>query len=285
MNHESHSPDSPPGGSESGHPGAIDHGHRPNLGGLNDFTSLKNPGEVSEDGLKPFPHSSTFSGDDGSTPHSLVEAYAIEHPHRLDAVVEALRNIRVLIPVVANLDEMETPEFEEQVVGEKSAHAAMVTVAAPDGRAAIPIFSSVAAMAAWRSDARPVPVEAPKAALAAGTEADSLLVLDPGTENTTLIPSLAVAAIATGEEWSNPLLDSEVHSAIADIVTSIPVAVRAEVQPGGSAEIRIVLALKPGLDKVGVLNASQHMSTALGSSKIITSRVDSLELRITTAKD
>ncbi len=264
-----------------------DHGHRPDFAAARepgDITDIENPMTESEEGLKRFPHTSSFAGDDGTTPAALAAAYAMEVPHRLGAVVDALRGARVLIPVVANIDEMEEPEYEGQVVGDKQSHAAMVTVAAADGRAALPVFSSTATMTAWRSDARPVPVEARKAALAAGTEADSLLVLDPGTPEATLIPSQAVAAIATGEEWKNPLLDTEVHEAIAQIVEAIPAATRAEVQPGKDAEIRIVLALKPGLDRVGVLNASNHMSAALGSTPLITERIDSLELRITTAK-
>lgn len=273
------------GGPEgTGDPGAAggspaDHGHLP------DLSALANPSEPSADGLKPFPHSSPFAGDDGTTPEALAAAFATGQPHRLGAIVEALREARLLIPVVANLDEMETPEFEGQVVGEKSAHAAMVTVATPDGRAAIPVFSSVQALAAWRPDARPVPVEARKAALAAGTEADSLLVLDPGSDHSTLVPTHAVAAIATGDAWENPLLDPAVHEAVAAVVEAVPAAVRAELQPGADAELRIVLALRPGLDRVGVISASQQASAALGQSEVVTSRVDSLELRITTAKD
>src|SRR5699024_7082959 len=163
-------------------------------------------------GLKPFPHTSSFAGDDGTTPAALAAAYATGVPHRLGAVVDALREARVLIPVVANIDGLEEPEYEGQVVGDKQSHAGRVTgagAAAADGRAALPVFSSTTTMSAWRSGARPVPVDARKAALAAGTEADSLLVLDPGTPEATLIPSQAVAAIATGEEWKNPLLDAE----------------------------------------------------------------------------
>lgn len=250
-----------------------------------DITDIENPMTPSPQGLKPFPHTSAFADDDGATPPALAAAYERKAPGRLGAIVQALREVRVLIPVVANIEEMETPEVEGQVVGDKRSHAAMVTVAAPDGRAALPVFSSSEALAAWRTDARPVPVEARKAALAAGTEADSLLVLDPGTPHTTLIPSKAVAAIATGEPWRNPLLDPDVHEAVAQIVAAIPVAVRAEVQPGKDAEIRIVLALRPGLDRVAVLNASGQMSSALGTTPIITERIDSLELRITTASD
>lgn len=268
----------------------VDHGHSPfarSTGDreLGDITDIENPMDHSEEGLKPFPHTSEFVDDDGTTPTELQAAYATEAPHRLGAVVTALRETRVLIPVVANIDEMEEPEYEGQIVGDKKSHAAMVTVATPDGRAALPVFSSTQAMAGWREDARPVPVDARRAALAAGTEADSLLVLDPGTPEATLIPSQAVAAIATGAEWNNPILDGEIHTAIAQIVEAIPAAVRAEVLPGQSAEVRIVLALRAGLDRVAVLNASNQMSTALGSTPIITERIDSLELRITTAAD
>src|SRR5690625_2224244 len=261
-----------------------DHGHAPFSRNLGDITDIENPMTTSEEGLKPFPHTSTFSEDDGATPSAFIQAYSTEPPHRIGAVVEAMRSERVLIPVVANVEEMEEPEYEGQIVGDKRSHAAMVTVETPDGRAAIPVFSSVEAMTMWREDARPVPVQARQAALAAGTEADSLLVLDPGTPQATLIPSQAVVAIAKGEEWINPLLDSQVHSAIAGIVESIPAAVRAEVEPGSGAQIRIVLALRPGLDRVGVLNATNHMSAALGSTPILTERIDSLELRITAAE-
>ncbi len=268
----------------------IDHGHAPFSRGtpereLGDITDIENPMTHSQEGLKPFPHTSEFAGDDGSTPEALVAAYAQTDSHRLSAIVAALADSRVLIPVVAKIDKMEEPEYEGQIVGDKESHAAMVTVAAPDGRAALPVFSSTTAMAQWREDSRPVPVNARRAALAAATEADSLLVLDPGTENATLIPASAVAAIAKGEQWRSALFDDEVHQAIARIVESIPAAVRAEVQPGKDAEIRIVLALRPGLDKVAVINASNHMSAALGSTPIITERVDSLELSITTAKE
>src|SRR5699024_4008140 len=84
-----------------------------------DITDIENPMTESEEGLKPFPHTSSFAGDDGTTPAALAAAYATEVPHRLGAVVDALRGARVLIPVVANIDEMEEPEYEGQVVGDK----------------------------------------------------------------------------------------------------------------------------------------------------------------------
>src|SRR5699024_7751309 len=106
----------------------------------------------------------------------------------------------------------------------------------------------------------------------------------PGTPEATLIPYQADAAIATGEGWKKQLLDTEVHEAIEQIEEAFPAATRAEVQPGKGADIRIVLARKRGLDRVAGLHASNHISSALGSTPLITERIDSLELRITTAK-
>ena len=42
---------------------------------------------------------------------------------------------------------------------------ALVTLKAPDGRLAMPVFTSAAALAAWHPEARPVAVYAARAAL------------------------------------------------------------------------------------------------------------------------
>src|SRR5699024_2193570 len=103
------------------------------------------------------PPSSPFAGDDGSPDAHLAPALALEDDgERLRAVVAALAEARVLVPVVAHLDEPARS-------GQKQAGAAMVTVSTPDGRAAIPVFSGMDSLRAWRPDARPVPVPAPRA--------------------------------------------------------------------------------------------------------------------------
>ena len=73
---------------------------------------------------------------------------------------------------------------------------ALVTLKAPDGRTAMPVFTSAAALTAWHPEARPVAVYAARAALSAVAEGAELLVLDPGSEFTFVVRRPAVWALA-----------------------------------------------------------------------------------------
>ena len=61
---------------------------------------------------------------------------------------------------------------------DKRTDMALVTLTAPDGRRALPLFTSVAALAAWDPAARPVPVSAARAAQAAVAEGCHVAVVD-----------------------------------------------------------------------------------------------------------
>src|SRR5690606_61613 len=116
-----------------------------------------------------------FAQDDGSAPAAFVQAIAAFHAGRAGVadVVEAIRDIRLLIPLVASLGE--SGENQHGVTVDKSADLAIVTVAGPDGRTVMPVFSSVATMQAWNPAARPVPADAVRVALAAADEATDLV--------------------------------------------------------------------------------------------------------------
>lgn len=230
------------------------------------------------------PRTSAFAGDDGSVPPALAAALALpDGQQRLEAVVDAVRTVRLLVPVVAELDEMAEPTEPGRPAGEKSAHAAMVTVAAPDGRAVMPVFASVAAMQAWRAGARPVPVEGRRAALAAGSEADGVLVLDPGSASAVQVPRPAVRAIALGEPWlpavRHPAVREEVHRVLT---TRVPGVRGAMVEPGRVTEITVVAYLRrhpsgtPDPETVATLRACRE---ALATSQLIADLVDSVTVR------
>lgn len=232
-------------------------------------------------GGRALPGTSPFAGDDGAAPPLLAAALAVADPQtRLEAVVEALRTERVLVPVVAQLDEM-ADAGEHGVAGEKSAHAAMVTVAAPDGRAVMPVFSSIATLQAWRAEARPVPVEGRRAALAAGSEADGLLVLDPGAATPVQVPRPAVRAIALGEPWVPAARNLEVREAVQATLAQVPGVRGAAVEPGRATEITAVVHLThpptgPDAETVATLRACQ---AALADSQTIYDLVDSIAVR------
>ena len=247
-------------------------------------------GQASDHGAAPLskgkalPPSSGFSGDDGSADPALTAVLAafVEGGAGLTQVVAQLGRSRLLIPILAELVTAGEGEHGQKV--DKEAAAGVVALEAPDGRRALPVFSSVASMAAWRPDARPVPVDAPRAALSAVSEDWSLLVLDPSGPVTVLVPRPAVWALAQGKEWAPAVVDGQVVADVADAIAGAVsgvehvAAVRAET--GRSAEVAVVLAIDSGLDRRGLDAVLAQVNAALAGSDVVSERVDSLELRI-----
>lgn len=174
-------------------------------------------------------------------------------------------------------------EHGEAHDGDRHASASMVTVRTPDGREALPVFSSVAALTAWRRDARPVPHQAVRAAMAAVDEAGGVLVLDAGSPAPVLIPRPAVWALARREAWVPALADPTVVSELVDTVRGVDGVRSAAVAPGARAEVKVSLAVVPGLSREQVQGVAQAVATALGESAVVAERVDSLELALTSA--
>ncbi|MCZ2265168.1 SseB family protein, partial [Isoptericola sp. QY 916] len=53
---------------------------------------------------------------------------------------------------------------------------------------------------------------------------------------------------------------------------------------GRRAEVAVVLALDPGLDRAGLDRVLAQVNARLGASTVISARVDSLELRVGAAR-
>lgn len=119
-----------------------------------------------------------FSDDDGSVAPAVAAALAAyanssaDHPTTL----AALGDVRLLVPVVALLGEV---EYDEQgLAHDKSSDMATVLITGRDGRTALLAFTSVDAMSRWRTDARPVPVTMDLAARSAVQDGAAALVVD-----------------------------------------------------------------------------------------------------------
>ncbi|MBX9246506.1 SseB family protein, partial [Actinotalea ferrariae] len=112
------------------------------------------------------PPTSPYAGDDGSADPRLVAGLSAHEPGtRAGAeLVAALAGARLLVPVLAELEASGTTSAGLHV--DKEASAGVVALRTPDGRTALPVFSGVDAMRAWRADARPLPASAPRAAAA-----------------------------------------------------------------------------------------------------------------------
>lgn len=226
---------------------------------------------------------SGFEGDDGSADPALATALAdlAAGAGELCDVVAALPGARLLVPVVAVLGEAE-PVSGTGLVGDKSADMALVTLTAPDGRRALPAFTSTSALAAWDARARPVPVEARRAALSGVDEGCELVVIDPGTASV-LVPRPAVWALAKGETWVPSPRRADVADALRRAVAGIDTVVDVRSEPGRSAELAVVLAVRPGLDRVALADVTARVGRALAAEQAVADHVDSIELRVVPA--
>ncbi len=247
-----------------------------------------------------------FDDDDGSADRALSAAVAgllgagdsaADQPGpRERAVFAALTTARVFIPIVARLG-----EGAEGVAGlhaDKEAEMALVTLTAPDGRKALPVFSSTAALTHWHADARPVAAYAARAALAAAAEDAELMVLDPGSELTVVLRRPAVWALARQVDWTpsyeDPALASLVATASGEVRDILSVALRpaagvlaraadGTIASGGGPgpELRMDLQLRAGLSPQEVHDVVASFRTTLLGLADFVERVDSLDIKLT----
>jgi hypothetical protein len=227
---------------------------------------------------------SPFPGDDGSAPAPLAEALrahrAGEDPHRR-ALVAALADSRVLVPIMAVATE--TGTTAHGLTGDNGADMAMVSITAPDGTTVLPLFTSVAQLSAWRSDARPVPVVAPQAAQAAVQEGCTALLLDPANPaeegGPVLLPRSVLWALGQGREWIPPHEDPQLAEELERLGTSASAEVRGlSARAGGSAEVDLHLRLRPGLTAEEVSAVVSQVTQALGASQLVAERISSMRL-------
>jgi hypothetical protein len=239
-------------------------------------------------GIQP---TSQFAGDDGTADPELAGLLAGHAAGEvpLHAVVARLARCRVLVPVLAEVEVAETLVVDgHEMHVDKEASAGVVALQSEDGRRALPVFTSVASMRQWRASARPVPVEAARAALSAVGEDWALLVVDPAGPITVTVPRPAVWAIAQGKPWvpaiDGTVVDDEVLAALRVAAEPVQHVVSVGAEPGRRAEIAVVLTLDAGLDRAGLDGVLRQVNARLGASSVVAERVDSLEMRIGAAR-
>ena len=227
-----------------------------------------------------------FAGDDGSAPAALISAIAKFHSGEALAedVVDAIRESRLLIPLLADLGESEIGSHGQKV--DKSAELSIVTVATPDDQNGLPVFSSVAAMQKWNPIARPVPADARRVALAAAAEGNTRIILDPENETEFAVRRPAIAAIAQELTWVHPARNLQVFEELSSIVAQFDSFLKLELQDCDatarlhSAELLLVMTLVPGLDQESVADLMQNFAIKLGESELVAEHVDSLRVKL-----
>jgi hypothetical protein len=227
-----------------------------------------------------------YSGDDGSAPAQLIAALRAfrEGAANAELVVDAIRESRLLIPLLAELTESEVGPNGQKV--DKSADLSIVTVATPDEQNGLPVFSSVAAMQRWNPQARPVPADARRVALAAVVEENTRIILDPESETEFAIRRPAIAAIAQDLSWVHPSRNQAVRDAIAKVTNSVEEFLSFDLTDGDqlsrlhSAELQLELHLKPGLSEEQLAELMERLAIGLGESAEIAEHVDSMRVKL-----
>lgn len=226
------------------------------------------------------------AADDGSADPALLAAllsFRAGTGSQAD-VVDAFRRARVLVPLVA--EKGEEGVAPNGLAVDKTQELSIVTVAAPDGRRVQPVFSSVEAMQRWDASARPIPVDAVRAALAASSDDTDLIVLDPTSETEFVIRRPAVWAIAQGHAWEPSFLSPEVFAAlqasVAQELAVIDVAVAAG-DPDArlrGPELIVVLELVDGLEREVLDAVLARLAQRWASDDRIAVLADSLTVKL-----
>lgn len=160
------------------------------------MTDMTSPRRSQFDGARLL--ESEFSGDDGSANPVLEAAlatYAQDRSTYAD-VLAALRESRLLVPVVALLGEVEYDDAG--LAHDKSSDMAAVLMTGRDGRLALLAFTSSQTLTRWKPEARPVPVSAQVAAQSALQDEAAALVVDIAGPSTFVVQGENLAGIAAG---------------------------------------------------------------------------------------
>ncbi|HEU4543660.1 MAG TPA: SseB family protein [Jiangellaceae bacterium] len=140
----------------------------------------------------------SFPGDDGSPDPRVItalDAYANGNGGSAD-VLAALATCRLLVPVVAVLDE--AGESPDGFRVDKSSHMATVSTTGRDGRRGQLAFTCIESMQRWSPAARPVPVSTRRAAEAALADGADALVIDLAGPVTFSVDAGELRALAAG---------------------------------------------------------------------------------------
>lgn len=233
--------------------------------------------------LKNIPDSG-FSDDDGSASPALTGALDAWSRDRtaVGPVLAALREARLLVPVVAVLGEVEEDSQEEREAHqkggggrregglrhEKTSDMAVPTLKAGDRRA-LPAFTSTDSLARWDPEARPVAVPLHQALQAAAHEKADTVVLDLAGPVAFELTGQTLLALAENRTSTDPLQDPAVIDAVREVVAAEPAVLRAHLGPG-PADGTLALVLAPD---AAPAEAARRVARALSGSEALRARL------------
>lgn len=225
------------------------------------------------------------AGDSGETPADVAEcltAWRAGTGSFTDLVAAFAAN-RFLIPLVTHAGE--DFDVDHPVMEDKVQELSVITVAGPSGEKVIPAFTSVAAMSVWNSDARPIPIEAQRVALAAASEQTDRIVVNPGTDSIVLRRPI-VWSIAQGNPFVAPWESAKFVAETRKLLSGIDDLLEIGVAPGdpnatgGGPDVTLILGLITGLDANQVRALTTEVQARVSGNELFVNQVDALTLTL-----
>lgn len=210
-----------------------------------------------------------FQGDDGSADPRLRQLLADPEQYAAQReIVDRLAAGRLLIPVVATLDEA------DESGADKGSHMSTVTITNEQGHTALVCFTGVDSVGMWRDDARPIPVSGVDAAQAALQEGCDALLLDLAGPQQYAVFGTGLWALAGGGPWRHPLDEPEVADVMQQALADSGLAGCFEADPSTIDGVALVLEAVEDMQPVQVL------ADALAGTPQVQARVSRLEIRV-----
>ncbi len=242
-------------------------------------------------------HKHQFAQDSGQTEPQVEQELGrfIRGQAAEEDLVRVLGQSRVFAPILAAVSH--SVITEQGLVADKESEMALVSIKAPDGRKALPVFTCVAALTSWHEQARPVAAQLRRAALAAVEDENQLIVVNPGQDFTFVVRRPAVWAIAQGKKWLPSYKDPLILEALNRFARQVEPIKKVEIAAGDGVasatrsgmkvkgggpgpELKIMLKLLPGLTREQLQEALAAFQELLAGSTLVAERVDSVQLAL-----
>jgi len=163
------------------------------------------------------PGGQQFHGDRGAADPRVTAALAAYQAGQgsEQAALTALAATRLLVPVLAVLTNGTATQ------GDKDSEMMLPKLIGRDGRPAVIAFTSLDALAQWRSEARPVPAEADRVWRAAVADGCAV-VIDVAGPVPLAVEGARLAALAAGQPVPPPHEDPDVHAEVRAATAAEP---------------------------------------------------------------
>lgn len=224
-----------------------------------------------------------FRDDDGSEPVAITTQTKRFRENQIGfaELLEAFKNSRVLIPLLPKAAGTKIGNHGLEVDTSSDMH--IVAIEGPDKLPALPIFTSTANLQAWSLTARPVPSQFERALLAAASEGQTRVIVNPGSEDWFAIRRPAIESLAQQKIWIDPEDNPEVKALVSSAIKNTDILGYKLVSTDPSKQLQaeelgILLKLKPDATKDKKLIVADFLS-ALDYEKF-NLLVDSLKISV-----